>query len=518
MKKLIIIRRISQSFFILMFLYVLWSTTYPLTGKLSPELLFKIDPLLMLLTAISQRIFIFGIIFSAVMIILSLIFGRFFCGWICPFGSVLDLFANFNRKNKIRLNENQNKIARKPKFIILAIIFTFAIIGIQIAWIFDPIVIFARVVSLNIIPFVTLMVNKFFISIIQSFDLYDSVYDFYRVLKNSFLGVNIHFFANSLITFLFFISVSVIAFFVSRSWCRSVCPLGAFYSLVSRFAMFSRIVSKCTKCSVCKKHCRMGAINEDISYQKGECILCMDCVYDCPVKSTSFEFKNKVEEKKDDLKLERKDNSISRKNFLFLFFTSILTSFSFGFGKTVSIITFGIIRPPGALAEKEFVNVCVRCGNCMKVCPTNGLQPIMMDLGFEGLWTPQLVPEIGYCEYNCNLCGNVCPTGAITKIDVNKKKATKIGLAVIDKSICIPWSQNKNCIVCEEHCPVSDKAIKAIEDSSSGIKLLKPCVDKDLCIGCGICQNKCPVSPQKAIKVNPSSAKRFSLRSRGQIL
>jgi len=160
-----------------------------------------------------------------------------------------------------------------------------------------------------------------------------------------------------------------------------------------------------------------------------------------------------------------------------------------------------VIRPPGVLDESHFSNVCVRCGNCMKVCTTNGLQPSMMESGPAGIWTPKLVPEIGYCEYNCNLCGQVCPTGAIPELSLSQKKAAKLGIAQVDRSICYAWAKKTNCLVCEEHCPIPTKAIKVEEERVGGERILKPVVDPDLCIGCGICQNKCPIRPVRAIRV-----------------
>ena len=147
--------------------------------------------------------------------------------------------------------------------------------------------------------------------------------------------------------------------------------------------------------------------------------------------------------------------------------------------------------------------------NCMKVCITNGLQPVIFESGLEGIWTPRLVPEIGYCEYQCTLCGNVCPTGAIPSLTLEKKKRVRLGTAEIDRSICIAWAENKGCIVCEEHCPVSDKAIKLIEYRIDADKtVLRPYVDPRLCVGCGICQNKCPTRPVRAIRVSPVKSDR----------
>ncbi len=139
----------------------------------------------------------------------------------------------------------------------------------------------------------------------------------------------------------------------------------------------------------------------------------------------------------------------------------------------------------------------------MKVCVTNGLQPTLLEAGVQGLWTPQLVPEIGYCEYNCNLCGQACPTQAIAQLPLEKKKIVKLGRAEIDKTKCLAWAKHEECLVCEEHCPIPDKAIKVFEDNVDGAVVLKPVVDNDLCIGCGICQSTCPARPDRAIVVNP---------------
>ena len=166
-----------------------------------------------------------------------------------------------------------------------------------------------------------------------------------------------------------------------------------------------------------------------------------------------------------------------------------------------------LIRPPGALPEREFVRRCVKCGECMKVCLTNGLQPTLTEAGLEGLWTPILVPRLGYCEYNCNLCSQVCPTGAIREITLEEKKEIRIGLALFDTTRCIPYAFGRNCIVCEEHCPVPDKAIKfveedAVDEAGAPFVLKKPIVDPELCIGCGICETKCPVVDKPAVRVS----------------
>jgi MauM/NapG family ferredoxin protein len=165
-----------------------------------------------------------------------------------------------------------------------------------------------------------------------------------------------------------------------------------------------------------------------------------------------------------------------------------------------------LIRPPGALPEKQFLQKCVKCGECMKVCPTNAIQPALTEAGPEGIWTPMLNMEIGYCDYYCSLCTQVCPTGAIKELTIEEKNQLKIGTAWVNRNRCIPWKFGDPCIVCEEHCPVSPKAIKflkiEVQRPDGVVKTpLAPVIDLDQCTGCGICENKCPVVDAPAIYV-----------------
>jgi ferredoxin len=165
-----------------------------------------------------------------------------------------------------------------------------------------------------------------------------------------------------------------------------------------------------------------------------------------------------------------------------------------------------LIRPPGAVGEDEFLSRCVRCGECMKVCPTNAIQPARLEAGIEGMWTPVLNMDVGYCEYECTLCGQVCPTGAIRKLPLEERQQIKIGQSFVDKSRCLPYAFSRPCIVCEEHCPTPTKAISVKEvevtnEVGERIWVQQPRVDPDLCVGCGICQNKCPIKDRSGIYV-----------------
>ena len=129
-----------------------------------------------------------------------------------------------------------------------------------------------------------------------------------------------------------------------------------------------------------------------------------------------------------------------------------------------------IIRPPGSLAEEEFLERCIRCGQCMRVCPTNVIQPGGLEGGVETLWTPILNNRIGTsgCQLNCVACGKACPTAAIRPISLDEKHGQgkfadagpiRLGTAFVDRGRCLPWAMDKPCIVCQENCPVSPKAI-----------------------------------------------------------
>jgi ferredoxin len=168
-----------------------------------------------------------------------------------------------------------------------------------------------------------------------------------------------------------------------------------------------------------------------------------------------------------------------------------------------------LIRPPGGQDEGEFLSRCIRCGECMKVCLTNGLQPVLWEAGLEGFYTSRLVPRLGYCAYSCNLCGQVCPTGAIPKLDLQVKQATPLGAAHINRSRCIPYNEGADCLVCEEHCPVSPKAItynliEVLDQQGRKVQVKGPVVQTDRCIGCGHCEYVCPVGGDSAIRVKRS--------------
>jgi len=159
----------------------------------------------------------------------------------------------------------------------------------------------------------------------------------------------------------------------------------------------------------------------------------------------------------------------------------------------------------------------------MRVCPNDSLQPAFTEAGLDGFWSPVVTPKIGYCEPSCVLCSEVCPTGAIQRLTLHRKgwvpgegglaTPLRLGTAVYDREICLPWAKATDCVVCVEWCPVAPKAIYAedakVVDVEGKQRMLKqPHVDLSRCVGCGACEFACPLQYQPGILVTNSGETR----------
>ncbi len=223
--------------------------------------------------------------------------------------------------------------------------------------------------------------------------------------------------------------------------------------------------------------------------------------------------------------METLTTGVSRRGFLTAAVAGAVTTPLVRLPSEVSSLSSGVIRPPGALPEGEFLGRCVKCGQCLRVCPTNVLQPAFFEAGVEGLWTPILDNRAGTggCEPSCVACSTVCPTAAIRPLTIDEKMGTgsfeergpvRIGTSFIDRGRCLPWAMDRPCLVCEENCPVSPKAIFLREervterDGKTELVLARPYVDPVECIGCGICEHVCPLAGTAAIQVTPENETR----------
>lgn len=298
----------------------------------------------------------------------------------------------------------------------------------------------------------------------------------------------------------FVVIVGLVAGLGERYWCRVLCPLGALLGACSlKKVMNLQIGERCTHCNMCTTVCPMDAIHSN-TISKTECTLCLECVEKCPQDTIIFGNSSKPIQ------------SESRRTFL-------KAGIAAGAALAVSPLLkaqpdrINVIRPPGALKEENFLSVCIMCGECMRVCPSQGLRPVLFEGSVYSLYTPKLVPRTGECQL-CMLCWQVCPTGALIEVDPAKMK---LGTATVNRDTCLVWDLNETCWICQEVCPY--QAVEsagerrgqrhgAEEGEGEGEGRRGPKVNRSLCAGCGTCENKCPVEPA-AITVSPEGEIRY---------
>lgn len=466
------LRRLSQLFFLGFFIYLIFRTVDPLSSFIPVNLFFISDPLIAIGTSIAARVFILSFLAALVVIVITILLGRVFCGWACPLGTTIDWFDKillwwFKKRVPVSLKW------RKIKYVLLIALIIGAFFGINaIGWL-DPISLSFKSYGLFLYSASDWMGKKI---------LTDE--NISPIINLGILDRNNITFNGLIIIASIFLVILLLSLVEKRFWCRNLCPLGALLGLLSKWRLVHTAAGEdCSKCALCKKACKMGAINTDLETLDEECIYCYKCMTNCPKEQLSITYGHK------------KQQSISvlpsRRGFLLSGLLGIASAPILKYTLKAKYTTpLAILRPPGSeKPEEEFLAKCIRCGECMKVCPTNAIQPLILEGGLYSMFSPVLIPRIGFCLYECNLCGKVCPTGAIKNLSLKKKKQSVIGVAKTNWNLCI------NCLVCEEYCPVPNKAIDVVIHNEA----YYPKVIKHLCIGCGSCENVCPKPP--AIKV-----------------
>ncbi|MGA2334418.1 MAG: 4Fe-4S binding protein [Terriglobales bacterium] len=519
------LRWLSQIIFFSLFLFLLLGTEF--RGSLHAggseirlpypvQLVFQVDPLVMLSNALSSRALYHGLLWSLVVLIPTMLLGRFFCGWICPLGSIHQFFSSLRserKRGKQLVESNRYKRWQTTKYYLLIAALIAAVLGTGIVGWLDPFSFLVRSVGLSILPGTNYALNAVLHAMEHS-----------RSAPVQGAGSGLHFvFGWLLLSFkqpyfrqgvwlgLVFIFFLALNFRVTRFWCRALCPLGALLGVASRWSILGLVKTpeSCEDCNRCLLRCQGG---DDpiggVPWRQPECHLCLNCIDECPEHGLQFKFF--PAQKTIGVSLQRR---------------KVLTGLAAG-AAVVPLLrsTPGfaverherLLRPPGALDEGYFLSRCIRCGECMKVCPNNALQPALTEAGLEGLWTPVMVPRIGYCESSCVLCSEVCPTGAIWEITAKEKgwearvtsdaKPISLGTAFLDRGRCLPWAMATPCIVCEEWCLTSPKAIylqpAEVADAEGHLQQVKqPLVDPHLCVGCGACEYACPVQDRPAVYV-----------------
>ncbi|MBA7623929.1 Ferredoxin-type protein NapF [subsurface metagenome] len=573
--KIVTVRRISQAFFFSMFV---WFCVVSTVGEKLWQLrgwpvnwFLQLDPLVAIGTILTTHTLYWPLLWALATIILTIIFGRFFCSWVCPFGS-LHHFVGFlgNRKKtaaqKIQLNKYRK--AQCIKYLILIFLLfmaAFPSIGVTLqTGLLDP------------IPLMTRSFNLVLLAIADR--------------PANLVSATARFYEGAWLILAIFLTAVLLNLAIPRFYCRFICPLGALFGILGRFAIWriGRNQSECTNCKLCERACE-GGCEPSGNIRISECVLCFNCRRDCKDELISYQTKPS-------LAGEITNPDISRRGFVLSLASGILAVPAVRLSNKLGSNWYHrVIRPPGALSEEEFLKRCIKCGQCMRVCPTNVIQPGSIKGGLENLWTPVLNNRIGSsgCQLNCVACGQVCPTSAIRPITLAEKLGTdefadagpiRLGTAFVDQNRCLPWAMDKPCIVCEENCPLSPKAIyteecfNTVRDGILTVKratdntveveeaivpdkfatgdyycavegderrkiaantentivissdeqfekippaggkievqvrLQRPCVDIEKCTGCGVCEHECPVSGRKAIRVSAEGETRSADR------
>jgi polyferredoxin len=536
------LRRLSQILFLLLFLFLMLKTEsfsslravrdaarlpYPVS------LFLQLDPLAAVMSALSSRALYRGLLWSLVILIPTLFLGRFFCGWVCPLGTLNHFFSTWKSERKRgaeRLERNRYKKWQTLKYYLLIAGLVAALFGGSLLGMLDPISLTVRSLGTAVFPAINYALDASLGALNHSpvSALRACGYVAQLVLNETLLSFRQPHFHQAFFLGAIFIALLVLNLRITRFWCRALCPLGALLGTVSRWSILGleKLPDHCNDCNRCLLDCQGG---DDplpkAKWRKAECHLCFNCVGECPETGLQFKFfpATSLTVERPNLQRRRTLTGVAAGAALL---PILRTGMGFAAAKDPRLI-----RPPGSLDEKSFLARCIRCGECMKVCPNNALQPTLLEAGVEGLWSPVVVPRIGYCEPSCVLCGQVCPTGAIWEITPAQKawlptgatqdaQPVRLGTAFYNRGRCLPWAMATECIVCEEWCPTSPKAIylHAVEvtDAQGNAKQLRqPYVDPARCVGCGACEFACPVKDQPAVYITSIGESRSKS---GQIL
>lgn len=473
-------RRLVQTGFLLLFLFPwLPGVMTRFTGKEPAAFTSWILPFDLLLNTAKVLHGDFPwIVAGAVLFILasSWVLGRAFCGWVCPLGTVFDWVRSIMFWQK-KPATRPSQINSHARFRLLAFVMTASFLSLQLAGWFDPLVIFNRAAS-------ALITN------LVMFDLTNI-----RLMPVFVSGI--------------FIIILVLELVRPRFWCRNVCPFGALVSLPAHFSLMNRRVSNaCTYCGECRNICPMRAIEADPHNTRySDCTFCLECEAACPNQGISFGFGRLALSKWQKKKAPEIDRKIPSGSFVrpsgtentIITRRQMLEMMVAGGAGLAAVPLLGLIRsqenlvrPPGALPEDRFLQTCIACQECVRICPSMALRPAFLEGGLTSIGTPYLASRQGACSFisGCpQLCAQVCPVGAIRPIPVSEMKS---GVARVDHKACLAWDQGEKCLVCVEAC-LSDAA-KSING--------RVIVDAEKCIGCGRCESGCPV-PGSAIRVYP---------------
>lgn len=423
--------------------------------------------------------------------IVTLIYGRAYCSFLCPLGALQDGFIRVRTKTlkkPFRFDKSNNII----KYMTLAFVIIFMIgnSGVLLN-LLDPFANFGRI-TVNLARPAYVYLNNVFAYVLNTFEVY--------IVK----PMNIHYISPGILGAVsgFLALIIGLSLWKGRLYCNTLCPVGGILSLLASVSVFKLQISKdkCTECGLCEKACKSQCIdfrNKKLDFSR--CVDCFNCVDAC--RFGAVKYVGKAE------KVYTEEFVKNRRQTIAVITLSTGSAFLYmaGASKLLAKIDSGltdpgidnIIAPPGSRNVKRFMSKCIGCHMCVSNCPSKVLTPASMQSGTEGIMQPRMDFDASYCNYSCNICSHICPTSAILPLTVEEKKVTQIGLAKFDENKCVVKTNGVQCTICNEYCPT--KACSMTPFGTKGLEI--PKMINDLCIGCGACEHVCPARPKKAIVV-----------------